>query len=199
MNKVLIGMCSGGVVQAQTVVSLLGLAGGNQTPAAFSLQIGGYKPHSLNRLVEEAKSLECTHLLSIDCDMIFPPDGLQRLLEADKDIVGALYRARGNHETQDTPYSVIKFLKGKEADVYKSVPEEDVPKTLFQCGAVGLGLTLIKMEVFDKLPFPYFRTTETPDQHSTEDIVFCQDAIKAGFEVWCDPTLSMGHLGQYTY
>ena len=192
---ILVGMCCGGTIQAQTMLSLLNFLDG-QTP--FSLQIGGYKPHNMNRLVEEARSLKATHLLSIDPDMIFPPDAPQKLLNANKDIVGVNYRERGNHVTQYTPSSTIKFI-GKEKNGFKTVNEEDFPKELFQCGAVGLGLTLINMRVFDKLPFPYFRTTETPNEHSTEDIVFCQDARKKGFEVWCDPTIKMGHIGSYIY
>lgn len=191
---ILVGMCCGGTVEAQTMLSLLNLLDG-QTP--FSIQIGGYKPHSMNNLVKEAQSLKATHLLSIDPDMIFPADGLAKLVAAKKDIVGVNYRARGNHVTQDAPASTIKF-PGKEENGYRTVNEEDFPTELFECAAVGLGLTLIDMKVFDKLPFPWFHTTET-SEHSTEDIVFCKEAREAGFEVWCDPKIEMGHIGKYVY
>jgi len=192
--NVLVGMCCGGEIKYRTVLSLLGLLG--ETPVgAVSIQSGGYKPFNMNKLVEEAKKVDATHLMSIDADMIFPADGLERLLGADKDIVGANYRFRGVLADQDTPASVIKF-EGK--DGYRNVLEPDFPKELFECGAVGLGFTLIKMSVFDKLKKPYFYIKEDP-LPSTEDIVFCQDARKAGIKIFCDPTIKMGHYGSYVY
>lgn len=188
-------MCSGGTIQTLTVLSLVDLLGGAKVPNALSVQIGGYKPHGMNNLVKDARQIEASHLLNIDSDMIFPPDALERLLKADKDIVGANYHQRGNHLDQDNRSSVTKFEENGE---YVSKLEEDFPKKLFECAAVGLGLTLINMKVFDSLPFPWFHTTEG-EEHSTEDIVFCQDARKLGFEVWCLPDLKMGHIGSYIY
>jgi GT2 family glycosyltransferase len=195
---ILIGMCSGGDVKALTVMSLVDLFGTFPEPNALSLQIGGYKPHGMNNLVRDAKEINATHLLNIDSDMIFPPDALQKLLKADKDIVGVNYRQRGNHQDQDFTVSTIKF-PNEDNTGYREVRVNDFPTELFECAAVGLGLTLIKMEVFDKLPFPWFRTTENKELHSTEDIVFCKDAREAGFEVWCDPTIQMKHIGHYLY
>lgn len=196
MAKVLIGMCTGGEIQARTMLSLLGLLGHLQTEMVFSLQIGGYKPYNMGKLVDEAQTHECTHLLSIDTDMIFPPDGLDKLLAHDKDIVGANYNARGSYKDQNSPWSVIKF--GKKGD-YKAVKGTDIPKELFECAAVGLGFTLINMKVFTILQQPYFRTRETTDGLATEDTVLCEDAISSGFKVFCDPTIPMGHIGNYVY
>lgn len=198
---VLVGMCSGGTMQALTVTSLIDLfskVGGQGINTAYSIQLGGYKPHGLNNLIKDAKEIGATHLLNIDCDMIFPPDGLEKLLKADKDIVGVNYRQRGNHLDQDNAYSTIKF-PGDKSGEYREVLQEDFPKELFECAAVGLGLTLINMRVFDKLPFPWFHTTETDEIHSTEDIVFCKEAREAGFKVWADPTIRIGHIGSYVY
>jgi GT2 family glycosyltransferase len=194
---ILIGMCSGGDMKALTVMSLTDMLGTFPEQNAFSIQLGGYKPHGLNNLVKDAKEVGATHLLNIDCDMIFPPDAAEKLLKADKDIVGVNYRQRGNHLDQDTAYSTVKF-PGEKGE-YRMVLQEDFPKELFECAAVGLGLTLINMKVFDKLPFPWFHTTENKDIHSTEDIVFCREAREKGFKVWCDPTIRMGHIGNYIY
>lgn len=194
---ILIGICTGGTIQSLTVMSLVDLLGSYPESNAMSIQIGGYKPHGMNNLVRDAKQVNATHLLNIDADMTFPPDSIERLLAHDKDIVGANYKQRGNHENQNTPISVTKFI-GNDGN-YKEVKAEDFPTELFECGAVGLGLTLINMKVFDKLPFPWFRTREDENGHSTEDIVFCQDAREKGFEVWCDPTLNMSHIGTYLY
>lgn len=194
---ILVGLCTGGTIQTLTVMSLIDLLNNIEVPNALSVQIGGYKPHGMNNLVKDALEVNATHLLNIDADMIFPPDAFTRLLEADKDIVGVNYRQRGNHTDQGQSISTVKFPGS--GTLYRQVLPEDFPKELFECAAVGLGLTLIKMEVFDKLPFPWFHTTENLNLHSTEDIVFCKEAREKGFEVWCDPTIQMGHIGSYVY
>lgn len=196
---ILLGICSGGTVQVNTVYSLIALLSTTRLPLTFSVRIGGYKPHSLNELVQEAQETGATHLLNIDTDMVFPPDVVDKLFAAKKDIVGVNYHQRGNHLDQEGPPSTIKF-PGNEKNGYRTVLEKDFPKELFECAAVGLGITLIDLKVFDKLPKPYFKTKESKSgEHRTEDIVFCQDARKAGFEVWCDPTIEVKHIGQYLY
>lgn len=200
-NRVLVGMCSGGDIKAQTVSCLLGLDA--QGSIGFTVHVGGYKPHNMNQLVAEAKEAKATHILSIDCDMVFPRDALQKLLAADKDIVGANYLARGQFATQDRPWWVIKFVD--ENNVPKLVLPQDYPDELFECAAVGLGFTLINMRVFEKLSEPYFETDYTGKTGSqtadfrTEDVVFCEKVRAKGFKVWCEPTIDMGHLGTYNY
>ncbi len=193
--KILIGVCSGESLKAETMLCLFQLLGTTKQNAIFSLQIGGYKPFNMNRLVQAARDNGATHILNIDSDMMFEPDVLDRLLKHDKAIVGVNYRARGTKEDQDYPYSTVKFGRIEE---YEERKPEDFPTKLFNCSAVGLGICLMKMTIFDKLPKPYFYTKEK-DILVTEDIVFCQDAQKAGFKVWCDPEIPVKHIGSYHY
>jgi GT2 family glycosyltransferase len=67
----------------------------------------------------------------------------------------------------------------------------DYEKGLVKCDGVGFGMVLIKMEVFKKLKMPYF---EYSDQYG-EDLHFCNDATTAGFEIFCDTNLVLGHIG----
>jgi hypothetical protein len=80
----------------------------------------------------------------------------------------------------------IITLKGKES------------KELFECRAVGTGIMLIKTSIFLKIPRPWFkmRTARTGMTLEGEDWYFCKKARKAGFSVWCDPTLECGHIGE---
>jgi len=32
-----------------------------------------------------------------------------------------------------------------------------------------------------------------------EDVAFCQQAAEAGLEIWCDPTITLSHIGDYHY
>jgi hypothetical protein len=57
------------------------------------------------------------------------------------------------------------------------------------------------MSVFDKLPKPWFTTRIEGEKILGEDYYFCEQAAKAGFEIWCDGNLSreVGHIGQKIY
>ena len=32
-----------------------------------------------------------------------------------------------------------------------------------------------------------------------EGVYFCLKAKDAGYEIWCDPTMDIGHIGEYIY
>ena len=33
----------------------------------------------------------------------------------------------------------------------------------------------------------------------SNDWFFCEKARELGYEVWCDPTIKLGHIGDYDY
>jgi hypothetical protein len=190
--KVLIGIATGGEIKSQTVESLLQLVAfwSPDTQLMTSIQIGGYKTFNMNKLVELAKTNECTHLLNIDSDMIFPPNALQRLLSHDKDIVGYNYSYRGSQQNQSNPPSVVKFKEnGNYIDRY-------VPDGLFECDALGLGFLLFKTSVFDKLEEPYFELNEI--RPAMEDVIICEK-LREHYKIYCDGDLKLGHIGTYVY
>lgn len=153
--------------------------------------IGGYPHHSRNLVVETARKNKATHLMFIDNDMVFPPDGINRLFEQDKMIIAANYHERG------LPLNSTIKLADEKGNLI-SGSEDDFPKETFKCFAVPTGFTLINMEVFDKIEKPYF-FIEDDGEFCTEDFYFCKKAGKGGIEVWCDPTISVKHIGDYLY
>jgi hypothetical protein len=38
-----------------------------------------------------------------------------------------------------------------------------------------------------------------PGEFIGEDVNFCKRANEMGLEVWCDPTIRIGHIGEYLY
>ncbi len=118
-------------------------------------------PDMRGAMVESMLSVkEVSHLLLIDDDMNFPvgmgygDDGeelsafnpLERLMNQDKDIVGALCFSRNR--------SVIPFV-GSETDdgLCLNVQDRDVIKSgeLFQVDFIGFGMVLIKRRVIDRV------------------------------------------------
>ena len=71
----------------------------------------------------------------------------------------------------------------------------------FTVDYTGFGWLLIKKGVFEHegMPYPWFapkmqifESGEVQDMCG-EDVSFCLDAKEAGFEIWCDPRIRVGH------
>ena len=74
-------------------------------------------------------------------------------------------------------------------------------KKPFTCDYTGFGWVLIKNGVFEneQMKYPWFapkmqvfESGEVQDMCG-EDVSFCLDAIEAGFDIWCDPLIRVGH------
>lgn len=126
-----------------------------------------------------------THFLFLDCDHTFNADLILRLMAWDVDMVGALYYGRKE------PYLPCVYVKDHTEDPYKYFPLLEVPSMLFECDAIGFGAILIKREVFDRVPEPWF----TVDYRAGEDIAFCTHARQNGIKIHCDGGLKLGHVG----
>lgn len=132
--------------------------------------------------VEEAMRSECTHILMIDSDQTFSPDLADFLLADDKDIVGVVAYKR------TPPYFPCVFYQKEGEEHYNSI--NAVKKGVMRCDAVGFGAILIKMDVFFKLPQPWFWIDK-----KGHDINFCEKARKHGFEIHVDTDMVIGHAG----
>jgi len=153
---------------------------------------GVYVHDNRNFIVDEALKAGATHLMFIDTDVTFEPDGIMKLLSANKDIIGGMYNMRSLPLT-----TTIKFIDDKGDFVKASA--DSIPKVPFRCYAVPTGFTLIRLECLKKIPKPYFEFSTWKGKLMGEDVRFCQKANEAGIEVWCDPTIRIGHIGEYLY
>ena len=135
-------------------------------------------------------------VLWIDSDMIFPPDLLEKLsadIESGKDIVSGLCFCRR------FPYAPV-VLKKLELDGGTPVcdPYMDYPEgELFEIAGCGFGVVMTRTEVLRKVAEKY-RTLFNPLPDFGEDFSFCIRARECGYRMWCDPTVSIGHVGYIT-
>lgn len=168
----------------------------NEVPNLL-FQVGGYVDLNRNKLIDEAIKAKATHIMFIDADMTFPPDGILKLLSHKKDIIGANYNVRldPNSISATGPTTKMK-VKGEVV----SMLSEGFPTELFKCHAVATGFMLIKLDCLKKLQKPYFDAwIDSNGNHYTEDVQFCHNANEAGIEVYCDPTIKIGHIGNTVY
>jgi len=145
-----------------------------------------------NKIVYRAIEKGYDYLFFMDSDMTFPPDTLDRLLNHNKDIVGGFY---------------VRKKKGFLPNAFKlGFHENGKVMTEFvtdfrEVEAIGTGCLLIKTDVFKNIETPWFHykpTLGSPDHHMvTEDIVFCENAKKAGYKIYCDGTIACGHVGSF--
>lgn len=149
-------------------------------------------PYARERLAEGALAEGCDYLFMIDDDMLAPPDLFYKLVAHDKDIVAALAFTR-NPDHRPVIYETVEGFSheaGKSYGFTRFV--NNYPRnTLVECDAVGFGAVLIKTSTFKALPQPWFFGME----RTGEDITFCVKARKAGFKVFMDTSIKLGHLG----
>ena len=130
------------------------------------------------------KDLKGDWLLFIDADMKFNTDALNKLLAHNLDIVGGLCFRRV------PPFNptIYKRMEGH----MKWQWQENYPKnSLFEVDATGSAFLLIKRKVFESIPYPWYEYKK----ELSEDLLFCHKAKEAGFKIWIDSNVKIGHLG----
>lgn len=197
-NKILLGIPTNRQIQPLTVLSLLKMIQNTREEVIPILATQGYTiSENRNYLVAQALKNNCTHLMMIDDDMVFPENTLTQLLFDNKDIVGVVANSRA------LPLMpVVEFFDDEELSVAdKLLGKRNIPEQLFTCKAVGGGVLIINTKVFEKMSRPYFgmEIMDTGMTKTGEDSYFCYNASKVGFEIWCDPTLKINHIGNYLY
>lgn len=151
--------------------------------------------HARNLIVSKALELNCSHVLFIDDDMIFPPNALIKLLEHDKDIVCGLAFQRKK------PHMPCIFRNVEHDGEQQIYPMEVVKQGLFDIDACGSAFVLIKTEVFRALSEPWYVWGDKSlgvyvnKGGLGEDIAFSLKAKRAGFDVFCDTDLIITHIG----
>jgi len=142
-----------------------------------------------NAIVEAALQVDSQWLLMLDDDHILDnhQDLVGKLIQHLKDdpergIVGALYAQRGSDYL---PVVMREYEGGPSFMIY-----EDLSWQLQMVDITGGGCMMINMKLFDKIDSPWF----APEFEFGTDIQICRKAREAGFTVWCDTSISIGHL-----
>jgi len=196
--KICIGISTNRGVKAQTTGSMMRMA--HQFPYEIFVVMatdGVSAPENRTYIVREAMKEKCTHILFSDDDMVFNPDTLGRLLAHNKEIVGTAPNMRCVPSR-----TTVRFMdeKGELLPEHHLEPDFKMPTQLFKAYAVGTGLMLVETKVFnDFFPWFKFEFTEAGFVKIGEDVFFCREAKKKGYEIYCDPTITVGHCGEYVY
>lgn len=139
-------------------------------------------------IVLKALETKSTHLLFLDDDMIFEADILDTMFDRDVPIVLTNYLLK-----TEEPVFLIADLKGQSV-----VTNEQSTGTQVVASG-GFGVSLFKMEVFEKTPQPWFLPLWVADRqmYTTEDVPFFYRTRKVGYQAVVDHDASkkITHIG----
>lgn len=174
-------------VQTLFMTSLLAL----KRPADSNVMVCA---HSLiydarNILAQKAVMEGYDRMLWLDSDMIFEPDLLERLsadLDDGMDFVAAVYFSR-KAPVRPVIYKNLTVIDGNPT----SVPVTECPREIFEIAGAGFGAVMLKTDMLRRMePMPF-----SPLPGWGEDLSFCLRARDAGYKMYCDGRVRVGHLG----
>lgn len=157
----------------------------------LTVQKGSLIYESRNELAKKAIQLGCDYMMWFDSDMTFPADTIVRMynhMKEGKQFVSGVYYRRVR------PYTPVLFneLNAKEA---KWTDYNDYPKDKpFKIGGCGFGCVMVDSEILFSIAGKN-QSWFSPFDGLGEDLAFCQRARDCGYELWCDPTIQCGHVG----
>jgi len=134
-----------------------------------------------------------SHILWVDTDNVTikpanPNEALETLYKVDKPIVSGLYRAK-----QATGFNFAAWVNANLPDGKLGfIPAQSFTGNFVQVDAIGMGFCLVKREVYEKIPAPWY---PWPEVAPSEDFNFCIAAKKAGYAINVFTDVQLTHIG----
>jgi len=211
--KLTIAWAGYGLVHTEFAVSLAVATKNLACPARLDWQNSCYVHDNRNMLLDRALESDSTHMMFVDTDIVFPPDGIQTLISRQKPIIGGAYNLKAapiEGVTRTTVKALERDLAGRPHNEW--VMDKSKP---FECRGLPTGFMLIELDVLRQLeaegqapdyagarggrpgsgPRKWFDFAKTDDSFVGEDIYFCDYLRDRGVPIWCDPTIKLGHIG----
>lgn len=153
------------------------------------------------KLVDEALEWGADYVLWVDSDMRFPANTIEIMLARNVPILGVNATTRREPVMPTAMNLKLDRSENNVKQVWTKI-ESRGKKGIEQVTAVGFGVTLIKTDVFKKLPKPWHDVIWTDHGNVIgEDVSFCVKCLEQDIPVFVDHELSMhiGHIGTKTF
>lgn len=163
----------------------------------IGMEVGAAYSQAVDNILAHPELSKWKYVLCLEEDNMPPPDGALKLYESIGDFggVGGLYWTKGP-EGQPMCY-------GNPRDVpINFIPQIPAPDSLTECNGLGMGFTLLKIEMLhdlrSKLTGAMFQTLQVYEpgkgiQGYTQDLYFYQKAREHGYKFACDSRVKVGH------
>jgi GT2 family glycosyltransferase len=158
-----------------------------ERPAGTIVRVGKGGSVALNRNGLTSIMLEqgLDWIFYVDDDQIFQPDTLLRLLADNKPVVSGTYCAK------HYPFPPHVYWQNENGDVVpRNVKDES---GLLSVGSVGAGALLVRRDVIEKMDCPWWTLGQIHKDKWGDDVDFCRRVRLAGFEIWIDLSVPVGH------
>jgi hypothetical protein len=207
--KITIGMpCGGGNVPWATMMSLLNTVRAcdkEGIPIRIESIVGcPIVQWARSIIVEKFLKSDATHLFWIDADIVWTVDDFFRIVGFGGvlDVVGATYPFK----REDRAFIINTAGEPGELEVNGL--------GCVKIKSIGLGFTIMKRAVVEKVAATkervlepsngiefadVFRVDRTENGPRGEDVAFFDDVREAGYDVWLDPSVNLGHIGTQVY
>jgi hypothetical protein len=154
-----------------------------------NMEVGQAYQKAFETVLDHPELSKWKYILTVEEDNLPPVDGLLKLYESiqEYDGVGGLYWTKGE-AGQPMIYGDPKVMPRN------FIPQVPKPDTIQHCNGLGMGFNLFRMEIFKKMPRPWFKTVQEPGKGFTQDLWFFNNAAAAGFKFACDTRVKVGHL-----
>jgi hypothetical protein len=122
-------------------------------------------------------------------DHTFPNDTVTRLMGHDVDVIVPHCLKRY------PPWMPVVFShRNDDGDYVAALLPQRGMVEIHAAGSAGM---LIRRHVLEAVGDPWF--TPSPDAAGlNEDLHFCEKVREAGFRIWCDPEITLGHIALHT-
>lgn len=207
-GKVAIAYLHNTEVGAHFMASMIDLlvreSGTGRIGARLARFSGANVSHGRNQIVGMFLDTEHEWLLTLDTDIQFPADLVERLLEqadaTERPVVAGLYF--GSSEGQLWPLLYQFADAPDQPSGVQTMRLGEYPKELMQVVATGAGCMLIHRSVLEEMrdaafdeAFPYYQETGYINGKVTgEDVTFCLRVQKLGHPVYVDTRIELGHV-----
>ena len=143
------------------------------------------------------EKVDYDYMMWIDSDIAFKRTDFFSLLSMDKDIASGWYTQPGGSTPVVEKMNDDYFQKHGSYQFIRS-QEMTQRKDIFKADYIGFGWVLIKQGVFESIDYPWFapkmiQIGKDLYEMCSEDVSFCLDAKKAGYNIWVDPKIKVGH------
>lgn len=141
-----------------------------------------------NHLAEVFLASDAQWMFLVNDDHAYPQDTLLKLLAHDRPVVTGLYLAR------QAPFApVLADHVDEQGNVHPHYLERN-RGGLARVRACGDGCLLLKREVLEKIPPPRWELGVRKTDACDHDTAFSAKLIAAGYTIWCDLDVWVGHL-----
>jgi hypothetical protein len=155
---------------------------------------------SRQELVQDAIKQNCSHILFIDSDQVFPPSIAHRLAKPGCQVIGCNIATKAQDNSIPTARRAPKEGEWWGGHIIYSNHATGVE----QVWRVGFGVMMINLDVFKGLEYPWFNQEwrgPPVNDFCGEDWFFIEKMEKKGIPIFIDHDLSreIGHVGKWIY